>query len=113
MGEERRLRRVANDPINYLYPATSGDVLAITCRIEEIGESTVRLGYRIVEQRMEKEILQATTSVVAVDPSSNSIPIPHEVREALEYGIVDKVITKREMVRMGKNNKKKNIRAVE
>jgi ATP-dependent protease ClpP protease subunit len=28
-------------------------------------------------------------------------------QEALEYGIVDKVITKREMVNMGKNNKKR------
>jgi ATP-dependent Clp protease protease subunit len=34
-------------------------------------------------------------------------------QEALEYGIVDKVITKREMVSMGKNNKSKNIRAVD
>jgi len=30
-------------------------------------------------------------------------------QEALEYGIVDKVITKREMVSMGKNSKNKNI----
>jgi len=29
-------------------------------------------------------------------------------QEALEYGIVDKVITKREMVSMAKNNKNKN-----
>ena len=28
-------------------------------------------------------------------------------QEALEYGIVDKVITKREMISMGKNNKKR------
>ena len=34
-------------------------------------------------------------------------------QEALEYGIVDKVITKREMVSMGENNKKKKIRAVD
>ncbi len=34
-------------------------------------------------------------------------------QEALEYGIVDKVITKREMVSMGKNSKNKNIRAVD
>ena len=34
-------------------------------------------------------------------------------QEALEYGIVDKVITKREMVSMGKNNKIKNIHAVD
>jgi len=34
-------------------------------------------------------------------------------QEALEYGIVDKVITKREMVSMGKNNKNKDIRTVD
>ncbi len=34
-------------------------------------------------------------------------------QEALEYGIVDKVITKREMVGMGRDNKNKNIRAVD
>jgi ATP-dependent protease ClpP protease subunit len=34
-------------------------------------------------------------------------------QEALEYGIVDKVITKREMISMGKNNKNKDTRAVD
>jgi len=34
-------------------------------------------------------------------------------QEALEYGIVDKVITKREMVSMGRDNKNRNIRAVD
>ncbi len=34
-------------------------------------------------------------------------------QEALEYGIVDKVITKREMVSMGENNKKKKIHTVD
>ena len=34
-------------------------------------------------------------------------------QEALEYGIVDKVITKREMVNMVKNNKKKKIHTVD
>ena len=34
-------------------------------------------------------------------------------QEALEYGIVDKVITKREMITMEKNNKKKVIHTVD
>jgi hypothetical protein len=34
-------------------------------------------------------------------------------QEALEYGIVDKVITKREMMSMGRDNKNRNIRAVD
>ena len=55
---------VINDTINYRNPATYGDVLAITCRIEEIGESTVRFGYGIAEQRTGKEILQATTTII-------------------------------------------------
>lgn len=74
---------VINDTINYRNPATYGDVLAITCRIEEIGESAVRLGYSIAEQRTGKEILQATTTMVAIDPNGKPTPIPSEVREAL------------------------------
>jgi hypothetical protein len=34
-------------------------------------------------------------------------------QEALQYGVVDKVITKREMVSMGIDNKNRNIRAVD
>jgi len=34
-------------------------------------------------------------------------------QEALEYGIVDKVITKREMVSMGRDNKIRTIRSVD
>ena len=34
-------------------------------------------------------------------------------QEALEYGIVDKVITKREMVNMGRDNKNRKIRTVD
>jgi len=74
---------VINDTINYRYPATYGDVLAITCRIEKIEESTVQLGYSIAEQRTGKEILQATTTIVTIDPNGKPTPIPPEVREAL------------------------------
>ena len=34
-------------------------------------------------------------------------------QEALEYGIVDRVIAKREMINMGRDNKNKDIRAVD
>ena len=74
---------VINDTINYRYPATYGDVLAITCRIEKIEESTVQLGYSIAEQRTGKEILQATTTIVTIDPNGKPTPIPPEVRKAL------------------------------
>ena len=74
---------VVNDTINYHHPARYGDVLAITCRIEEIGESAARLGYSIMEQRTEKEILQATTTIAGIDPNGRPTPIPREVREAL------------------------------
>ena len=74
---------VINDTINYRYPATYGDVLAITCRIEKIEESTVQLGYSIAEQRTGKEILQATTTIITIDPNGKPTPIPPEVREAL------------------------------
>ena len=74
---------VINDTINYRNPATYGDVLAITCRIEEIGENAVRFGYSIAEQRTGKEILQATTTIITIDPNGKPTPIPPEVREAL------------------------------
>jgi acyl-CoA thioester hydrolase len=74
---------VVNDTLNYKHPARYGDVLAITCWIEEIGESAVRLGYTIMEQKTEKEILQATTTAAAIDPNGRPTPIAREVREAL------------------------------
>ena len=39
---------VVNDTINYLHPARYGNVLAITCRVEEIGESAAKFAYNIV-----------------------------------------------------------------
>ena len=74
---------VANDTLNYRHPATYGDTLIIDCQVEEIGHTSVRFGYRIVEQRTAKEVLQATTTVVAVDASGRPTPIPQEVQEAL------------------------------
>lgn len=74
---------VVNDTINYRYPATYGDVLVITCRVEEIGDSSARLGYSIMEQRTDKDILQATTTVVTIDPNGKPIPMPQEFREGL------------------------------
>ncbi len=78
---------VANDTINYRNPATYGDVLAITCRIEEIGESGCKIEYNILERKTGKEILQATTHVVAIDPNGKPTPIPKEVNEALSRSI--------------------------
>ena len=74
---------VVNDTINYHHPARYGDVLAITCRVEEIGENATKLGYCIMEQRTEREIIQATTTAVCIDPNGRPTPIPMEVREAL------------------------------
>ena len=74
---------VVNDTINYHHPAKYGDVLAITCQVEEIGESSTRLGYSIMEQRMEREILQATTTIACIDPTGRPISIPVELRDAL------------------------------
>ena len=74
---------VVNDTINYHHPARYGDVLAITCRVEEIGERATRLGYSIMEQRTEREILQAATTVACIDPNGRPTSIPVEMREAL------------------------------
>jgi acyl-CoA thioester hydrolase len=74
---------VVNDTINYRSPARYGDVLAITCLVEEMGESTARFAYSIVEQGTEREILRATTTAACIDPDGRPTPIPAEVREAL------------------------------
>ena len=74
---------VVNDTVNYRQPATYGDELAITCSVEDLGESAAKLRYSIVEQRTGKAILQATTTIVSIDPAGKPIPIPAEVREAL------------------------------
>jgi YbgC/YbaW family acyl-CoA thioester hydrolase len=74
---------VANDTVNYRQPATYGDVLAITCSVGELGESAAKLRYSIVERRTGREILQATTTMVSIDPAGKPTPIPLEVRQAL------------------------------
>ena len=74
---------VVNDTVNYRHPAVYGDVLAATCTVEELGESATRLRYSITEQRTGREILQATTTIVCIDPIGKPTPIPSEVREAL------------------------------
>ena len=73
---------VVNDTINYHYPARYGDVLAITCWVEEVGESSVKLGHSIMEQKTERDILQATTTQVCIGPNGKPTPIPVEIREA-------------------------------
>ena len=74
---------VVNDTINYRHPARYGDVLIITCLVEEVGESATRLGYNIIEQRTEREIIQATTTIVCIDANGRPTSIPVEVREVL------------------------------
>jgi len=74
---------VVNETINYHHPAKYGDVLDLICRVEEIGESSVRFSYRIVEHGIGKEIVRASTTVVAIDPEGKPARIPQEVREAL------------------------------
>lgn len=74
---------VVNDTVNYHHPATYGDVLAVTCAVEELGETATRLRYSITEQRTGREILQATTTIVCINPSGKPTPIPSEVREAM------------------------------
>ena len=74
---------VANDTLNYRHPATYGDTLIIHCAVEEIGQSSARFRYSMVDERTGNEVIQATTTVVAVDASGRPTAIPQEVREAL------------------------------
>ena len=74
---------VANDTLNYRHPATYGDTLTITCQVEDVGQSSVRFGYRMVNEKTGNEVVQATTIVVAVDANGRPTPVPQEIREAL------------------------------
>jgi acyl-CoA thioester hydrolase len=74
---------VVNDTVNYRQPAVYGDVLAVTCIVEELGESATKLRYSMTEQRTGRGILQATTTIVCIGPDDRPIPIPAEVRAAL------------------------------
>ena len=73
---------VVNDTLDYRHPATYGDLLDVICWVAEIGDSSVKFGFRITEQKTEKAILQATSSLVCIDPSGKATSIPEEVRRA-------------------------------
>lgn len=80
---KKGIRIVAvNDTINYLHPARYGDVLAVTCWIEDVGESSVKMGHSITEEKTGKDILQASATQVCIDPNGRPTPIPPEIREA-------------------------------
>ena len=82
--QEKGIRaKVANDTIDYLYPATYGDVLAIRCWVDQIRQSTVRFRYRISEEKTGKEILKATSTVTAINSYGKLTRIPKKVKEAL------------------------------
>ena len=72
-----------NETLNHRLPATYGDVLVITSWVEEIGNSSVKLGYHIANQATNKEILQATMVVVCIASDDKPTPVPHELRQAL------------------------------
>ena len=78
---------VVNDTLNYGHPARYADVLSITCRIEKFGNSSTRLGYKIVEKENGKQVLQATTTLVCIDNAGKPTPTPNEVKEALRRNI--------------------------
>ena len=74
---------VVNDTVNYRHPARYGDVLAVTCLVEELGESATKLEYNIMDQTTGREIVQATTTIVCIDPDNKPSSIPAEAKEAL------------------------------
>jgi acyl-CoA thioester hydrolase len=74
---------VANDTIHYRHSAKYGDILAIRCWVEEMKNTSIRLGYSIHLQGTTTEVLHATTTVVCIDPSGVPMTFPEEVREAL------------------------------
>ncbi len=78
----------------------------------------VQLFHPLIQQRVKD---QAINELFALHTGQDKKKIGDDTerdffmtgQEALEYGIIDKVITKREMVSMGRDNKNRNIRAVD
>jgi YbgC/YbaW family acyl-CoA thioester hydrolase len=69
---------VANDTINYRNPATYGDVLAITCRIEEIGESGLKLSTTFWSGKRERRYSRLPRMLLPSTLMVNQHPFPRK-----------------------------------
>lgn len=68
----------------YLGPAAFYDLLRVYVYAEELGRSSIRLGYRVLNERTQQEILTARMVMVQVDlASERAVPWDETFREAI------------------------------
>ena len=76
---------VARVEIDYRKPALPGDRLLVRLRVEEIGRSSFKVGYEILNARTRAPIAEAKSVQVAFDYAmGRSVPIADSLRAKLE-----------------------------
>jgi acyl-CoA thioester hydrolase len=76
---------VARAECDYRAPAFFGDSLEVRLHVGDIGRSSFRLAYDIVNLASGRTLAEARTVMVTYDyPAARSVPIPLETRQLLE-----------------------------
>jgi len=76
---------VARVEIDYRKPALPGDRLLVRLRVEDIGRSSFKVGYEILNARTRELVAEAKSVQVAFDyAQGKSVPISAILRAKLE-----------------------------
>jgi acyl-CoA thioester hydrolase len=76
---------VARVEIDYRTPALPGDRLLVRLRVEDIGRSSFKVGYEILNARTRELVAEAKSVQVAFDYTQRkSVPIADSLRAKLE-----------------------------
>lgn len=76
---------VARVEIDYRKPALPGDRLLVRLRVEDIGQSSFKVGYEILNTRTRELVAEAKSVQVAFDyTQGKSVPISASLRAKLE-----------------------------
>jgi acyl-CoA thioester hydrolase len=76
---------VARVEIDYRKPALPGDRLLVRLRVEDIGRSSFKVGYEILNARTRELVAEAKSVQVAFDyTQGKSVPISASLRAKLE-----------------------------
>ena len=76
---------VARVEIDYRKPALPGDRLLVRLRVEDIGRSSFKVGYEILNARTRELVAEAKSVQVAFDyTQAKSVPISASLRAKLE-----------------------------
>lgn len=75
---------VVNITIDYLYPATMGQVLEVQTAVSKVGNSSAVFDQRIVLEGTDKTVVHAKVTLVLMDSKEQkSVTLPDAIREVL------------------------------